>query len=146
VDAGWVIPAIEHDALRRMLEGEQHAKEDLMNTIERRRIARKRAGWIGTYQLCGRGEGWFECRVLDYSPAGAGLELFGPQPKREGEDIVVRLELSGRLEGGGVQVPGVVTYRAPGSSGSQRVGVELRGLGAEEYSSITSLRARAVAC
>lgn len=118
-----------------------------MNTIERRRIARKRAGWIGTYQLCGRGDqGWFECRVLDYSPAGAGLELFGPHPTHEGDEIVVRLELSGRLEGGGVQVPGVVTYRAEGSSGYERVGVELRGLGAEEYSSITSLRARAVAC
>jgi len=117
-----------------------------MNTIERRRIARKRAGWIGTYQLCGREDkGWFECRVVDYSPAGAGLELFGPQPRHEGEDIVVRLELSGRLEGGGVEVPGVVTYRMPGTSGYPRVGVELRGIGAEQYDSITSLRAR-VAC
>jgi hypothetical protein len=142
-----VIPAIEHDAPRRMLEGEQHAKEDSMNTIERRRIARKRAGWIGTYKLCGRDdEGWFECRVLDYSPAGAGLELFGPHPRHEGEELVVRLELSGRLEGGGVQVPGVVISSTRGASGYHRVGVELRGLGAAEYSSITSLRARAVAC
>ena len=111
-----------------------------MNTIERRRFARKRAGWIGTYKLCGRDdEGWFECRVLDYSPAGAGLELFGPHPRHEGEELVVRLELSGRLEGGGVQVPGVVISSTRGASGYHRVGVELRGLGAAEYSSITSL-------
>ena len=115
-----------------------------METIERRHTARKRAGWIGTYKLLGRGdEEWFECRVLDYSPAGAGLELFGPRTRHDGEDIIVRLELSGRLEGGGLAGPGVVTYRAQGTSGYQRVGVELRGLGAEEYSSISSLRARA---
>jgi len=118
-----------------------------MNTVERRRNARMRAGWVGTYMLCGRDDReWFECRVLDYSPAGAGLELFGPHPRHEGEDILVRLQVSGRLEGGGVEIPGVVTYREPGSSGYQRVGVELHCPGAEEYSSITSLSARAIAC
>ena len=119
----------------------------MMNTIERRRLSRKRAGWIGTYQLNGHeDQGWFECRVLDYSPAGVGLELFGPQPQHQGEQLVIRLELSGRLEGGGVQLPGVVSNSTLGSSGYPRVGVELRGLGADEYSSLSRLRSRVTTC
>jgi hypothetical protein len=118
-----------------------------MNTIERRRISRKRAGWIGTYKLAGQqDEGWFECRVLDYSPTGVGLELFGPHPRHAGEQVIIRLELSGRLEGGGVQLPGIVINSTLGASGYPRVGIELRGLGADEYSSLSTLRTRAMAC
>ena len=112
----------------------------MMNTIERRRLSRERT-MIGTYQLNGHeDQGWFECRVLDYSPAGVGLELFGPQPQHQGEQLVIRLELSGRLEGGGVQLPGVVSNSTLGSSGYPRVGVELHGLGADKYSSLAGRR------
>ena len=49
-------------------------------------MAREPAGWLGRYQVAGRPElGWGECRVLDVSPVGVGLELFGPWP-RDGVD------------------------------------------------------------
>ena len=62
--------------------------------LERRTVPREPAGWLGRYQVAGRPElGWGECRVLDVSPVGVGLELFGPWP-RDGVDaeLLVCLE------------------------------------------------------
>ena len=135
-----------------------------MSTSERRYNAREQAGWIGTYKLTGivdpgangngngrrrakyetDEDGWAECRVLDFSPSGVGLELFGPIPRQPDEELTVRLELSGRLEGAGLELVGRVRDIAEGTSGYLRVGVEFLGLGPDEYSSLATLGLRAL--
>ena len=133
-----------------------------MEISERRYNARERAGWIGTYKLTGtattghngngngRGrydtdeDGWAECRVLDFSPAGVGLELFGPTPRQSGEELTVRLELSGRLEGAGLEIVGAVRDVEEATSGYLRVGVEFLGLGPDAYASLATLGLRAL--
>jgi PilZ domain len=97
---------------------------------ERRRVAREPAGWLGRYMVVGRPElGWGECRVLDVSPVGVGLELFGPWP-RDGVDADLRLCLDPATEPeeGGVVLPAKVRNTTAGRFGFLRVGIEFVGL------------------
>ena len=68
---------------------------------DQRRARRRPAAWQGKYMLPGHplmDSG--DCRVLDVSKTGAGLELYGPWPRwAVDQEIVLRLEI-GDTEGG----------------------------------------------
>jgi hypothetical protein len=102
---------------------------------ERRRDARQGAGWIGTYMLTEQPMlGWAECRVLDISSSGVGLELFGPPwpPEDRDAELLVKLDPSEATVLGTVELPGVIRNRAASRFGFVRVGVEFVGLTSEE--------------
>ena len=102
---------------------------------ERRRDARQGAGWLGTYLLPEQREaGWAECRILDISTSGAGLELFGPPWPPEGEecDLVVRLDATTAIGPRTLELPCVIRNSAASRFGFVRVGVEFVGLTSEE--------------
>jgi hypothetical protein len=111
--------------------------------VERRAVPREPAGWLGRYQVAGRPElGWGECRVLDVSPVGVGLELFGPWP-RDGVDaeLLVCLEpATGPDEG--VQLPATVRNSSAGRFGFLRVGIEFIGLDAEQRAFLSAFVGR----
>jgi hypothetical protein len=93
---------------------------------ERRRVAREPAGWLGRYMVVGRPElGWGECRVLDVSPVGVGLELFGPWPRDGvGADLRLCLDPASEPEEGGIVLPAKVRNTTAGKFGFLRVGIE----------------------
>ncbi len=112
--------------------------------VERRGVAREPAGWLGRYMVVGRRElGWGECRVLDVSPVGVGLELFGPWP-RDGvdADLLVCLESAIEPESEGTHLPATVRNASAGKFGFLRVGIEFVGLDAEQRAFLTSFVGR----
>ncbi|HZP30923.1 MAG TPA: PilZ domain-containing protein [Acidimicrobiia bacterium] len=111
---------------------------------ERRRLPREPAGWLGRYMVVGRPElGWGECRVLDVSSAGVGLELFGPWP-RDGIDAELRvcLEPGTDPDDEGVQLPATVRNASAGRFGFLRVGIEFVGLDAGQREFLASFVGR----
>jgi PilZ domain len=102
---------------------------------DRRRDPRQGAGWLGTYLLPDqRDAGWSECRILDISSSGVGLELFGPPWPPEGResDLIVRLDASAATELAAMELPCVIRNHAASRFGFVRVGVEFVGLTSEE--------------
>jgi hypothetical protein len=90
---------------------------------EVRREERQRPHWRGQYLLADEAWlGWFDCRVLDVSRMGAGLELYGPSPASDDWDLIVRLQPSG--EAFVLQLRGHVRYETPCEPGGLRVGIE----------------------
>jgi hypothetical protein len=74
----------------------------------RRFLPRQYADWPGTYRIEGDPEPrWSDCRVIDISSAGAGLELLdAPDDATDGHRILVAVHLHGeirntRVEGDG---------------------------------------------
>lgn len=65
----------------------------------RRLIPRQYVGWQGKYVIGGDLEQhWRECRFVDISSAGAGLELSGSTvAELEGQRIVVAIQLKGEI-------------------------------------------------
>jgi hypothetical protein len=110
---------------------------------ERRRVTREPAGWLGRYMVAGRPElGWGECRVLDVSPVGVGLELFGPWP-RDGVDAELRVCIDAVTDpDGGVQLPATVRNASAGRFGFLRVGIEFVGLDPEQREFLASFVGR----
>lgn len=111
--------------------------------LERRTVPREPAGWLGRYQVAGRPElGWGECRVLDVSPVGVGLELFGPWP-RDGVDAELLVCLEPVTEPDeGTQLPATVRNSSAGRFGFLRVGIEFVGLDAEQRAFLTAFVGR----
>jgi len=112
--------------------------------VERRGVPREAAGWMGRYMVVGRRElGWGECRVLDVSPVGVGLELFGPWP-RDGVDaeLVVCVDPSSDPESDGTHLPAAVRNTSAGKFGFLRVGIEFVGLDAEQRAFLTAFAGR----
>lgn len=78
----------------------------------RRVLPRQVVNWRGHYRLEGDPEGcWRACRVVDFSPAGAGIDLLDTTVEEAaGRHIVVEVELCGEVRnagltrGGGVRV------------------------------------------
>jgi PilZ domain len=111
---------------------------------ERRRVPRAPAGWLGRYAVLGRPElGWGECRVLDVSPVGVGLELFGPWP-RDGIDAELRVcvEPVTDPEHEGVQLRATVRNASAGRFGFLRVGIEFVDLDADQRDFLMSFVGR----
>ena len=109
---------------------------------ERRRDARQGAGWLGTYMLTAQPMlGWAECRVLDVSSSGVGLELFGPPwpPEDHDAELLVKLDPEAESVHGTVELPGVIRNRAASRFGFVRVGVEFVGLTSEERRLVAEL-------
>jgi PilZ domain len=111
---------------------------------DRRRVAREPAGWLGRYTVVGRPElGWGECRVLDVSPVGVGLELFGPWP-RDGVDAELRVCLDpvSNPDHEGVPLPATVRNASAGRFGFLRVGIEFVALDAGQREFLNSFVGR----
>lgn len=94
----------------------------------RRRVPRQYAGWTGKYCIEGaRPEAWHECRILDISLVGIGVELFGPVPVHDelmGARIVVETHTPAG-ESLSIRARGEVRNVVPGAAGGTRVGLEL---------------------
>jgi PilZ domain len=96
----------------------------------RRLLPRQLADWRGKYSFEGEGEqSWRDCRVIDISTFGAGLELLDvPEDETVGEHILLAIHLRGELRNAG-----------QGSDGSLRAGVKFVGLSEAEIDYMDSL-------
>jgi hypothetical protein len=67
----------------------------------RRAVPRQPADWFGFYRFDdSEADAWCCCRVIDISPLGAGLELFGASVDEEMDGpITISLELRGSPRG-----------------------------------------------
>lgn len=103
---------------------------------ERRRIPRQHVSWSGKCVLdSGPGTAWIECHVIDVSPAGVGLEVFGARAtdftnRRIAVEIHAPAGTSVTLH-----LVGQVRNAVPRPQGGIRVGVELGQL-AEPHRSV----------
>ena len=108
--------------LDRVCAGE---KKGVGSMERRRRVPRHTVGWKGKYFIEGDGlEAWHECRVVDISLIGMGIEMFGPvlHPARlVGRHIVVEAPAGASL---GIHQRCEVRNVGPGASGGTRVGLE----------------------
>lgn len=108
----------------------------------RRRVPRQIAGWTGKYRIEGDDpEAWHECRILDISVIGVGVELFGPviQPDRLfGRRLVVEAQTPSG-ESLSVRARGEVRNVGPGAEGGVRVGMEFIELSDTERSILDAL-------
>jgi hypothetical protein len=106
----------------------------------RRRVPRQGVGWPGTYTLEGvTAPEPRECRVLDISVIGAGLEVFGPVPT---ELMGRRVDVEVKSPSGGsvtIRMAGEVRNVSPGPSGGVRVGIQFIGLSDTERSILQAL-------
>ena len=96
----------------------------------RRLLPRHLTDWRGRYRVEGESEDhWRECRVVDISAAGAGLELVDVTPEETlGRKIILELELTAD-----------VRYTREGPDGSLRVGVQFLELTEAKRAYIASL-------
>lgn len=84
---------------------------------QRRAHPRQAINWGGEYIIEGDADDrWRECRVVDVSTAGAGLELLEMPPGLCEGRIIVAVRLHGDIKNSG-----------PGSDGRFRVGIEFAG-------------------
>lgn len=108
----------------------------------RRRVPRQYAGWTGKYSIEGDGpEDWHECRILDISLIGIGLELFGPRFDHDdlsGQRIVVETHTPAGASLS-IRARGEVRNVAHGANGGTRVGLELVDLSDLERSILEAL-------
>ena len=101
----------------------------------RRRLPREVAGWSGRFEFEGQpAHSSKECRILDISLIGVGLEVFGTLP----DDFIGReLSVEVKTPAGSsitLRLNGVVRNLGPGPSEGTRVGVEFTGLSETERS------------
>lgn len=100
---------------------------------DQRREPRREAGWFGTYSLPKKPDRTLgECRILDLSASGAGLELYGPWP-RKGVDTAIIVRLGRADEGEEVhELLAEVRNATRTKFGFMRVGVRFVGLTPDE--------------
>lgn len=96
----------------------------------RRLLPRQFTDWHGRYMIEGDPhERWRECRVVDVSTLGAGLELFDVTPEEmSGQSIILSVDLRG-------EVKHAVADRADGL----RVGIQFEDLTEAETTYVKSL-------
>ena len=96
----------------------------------RRRLPRQFADWSGKYAFeDGPDESWHDCRVVDISSAGAGLELLeAPLEDTVGRTILLAVHLRGQLRNA-----------VPGRGDGVRAGVQFLGLSRAEHEYLDSL-------
>jgi len=103
--------------------------EDVMHEL-RRLLPRQFTDWQGKYMIeDDPDELWRDCRVIDMSSAGAGLELLGVRPE----------ELPGHKILLAVQFRGEVRNSAPSGNDGMRVGIQFSNLTPEEREYLDSL-------
>jgi hypothetical protein len=126
-----------------MVGREERATQDLRGRgrqgVEqrRRRLPRESAGWPGRFRFDNQpAHSSADCRILDISLIGAGLELFGTLP---GDCIGRGLSVEVETPAGAsitLRLNGVVRNVGPGQEGGTRVGIEFTGLSETERSII----------
>jgi len=96
----------------------------------RRSLPRQFANWSGTYVIEADPERrWRDCRVIDISSLGAGLELLDAPPEAmEGHRISVAVYLQGEIRN-----------TRPTRGGQLRVGTQFIELSVEDRRYLTSL-------
>ena len=108
--------------------------------LRRRRVPRQEAGWIGKCIVDDDPEAaWFECRVIDVSIIGAGVEVFGIQHHSlVGRRLAVEV---GAPSGASVSVRFVGEIKNAGTvpQGGLRIGMEFVGLSESERSILNML-------
>jgi hypothetical protein len=111
-----------------------------MGRREQRNAARRRAEGHGSYTFTAGSEVQAgDCRILDVSETGAGLELYGPAP-RLGFDKEIFLRLEGPGFGsGGCTLHAWVRNIAHTKFGFARVGIEFVTFSAEQHDFVQSL-------
>ncbi len=96
----------------------------------RRLLPRHFTDWQGKYMIeDDPDELWRDCRVVDMSSAGAGLELLGVRPEElPGHKIILAVQLRGEVR----------NFR-PGRNEGMRVGIQFSDLTPEEREYLDSL-------
>jgi PilZ domain len=96
----------------------------------RRRVPRvSTPGWSGTYSIEGDGR---ECKVIDISVLGIGIELYGDVPQNlvgRRLDVQVQAPVG---ESVSIHLTGTVKNTGPGPEGGIRAGLEFVGLSETE--------------
>jgi hypothetical protein len=96
----------------------------------RRLVPRQVTNWRGKYMIEGEpDERWRDCRVIDVSSAGAGIELLDATPeKTEGRQIILAVHLRATVRNSG-----------PARGEILRVGTQFVDLSAAEFAYLASL-------
>ncbi len=120
----------------------------------RRRVPRQEAGWPG---YCGIDDdpesAWYECRVVDISVLGAGIEVYDPGKPLLGAGIEIfgpagddlighKITVDAHTSSGGsvsIRFTGMIRNTKPGPNGGLRAGIEFLGLSEEERSMLDAL-------
>ena len=105
---------------------------------DRRRAARRDAGWMSSYVVANEVDTWgaqladsVPCVVHDLSLTGAGLEL-ARADVNIGDNLLVHLQLGGDRKAS-IQLTGAVRHLTPTDHGCMRAGVEFLGIGTLEH-------------
>jgi hypothetical protein len=123
---------------RRDWTGERTSRRD------RRRAARRSAGWMSSYVVAEDARSWavamadnVPCVVHDLSAHGAGLVL-AQQDVGVGDHLVLDLQL-GSTRRASIRITGAVRHSTPADNGCVRVGVEFVQIGALEHALLARL-------
>ena len=102
-----------------------------------RRALRRELEWTAQYLLEGsRDAGWRECRILDISREGAGVELFGATSEEaRTHRVVLELEITRAV----LRLAGEVRHVRPGVNGGLHVGLHFTGLSVLEQDLLGSI-------
>jgi PilZ domain len=108
--------------------------------VQARRVLRREVDWVTRYMLEGnRDQAWRECRVLDVSRGGAGVELSDTTlDEARAHRVVLEFEIPPAV----LRLRGEVRHAGPGSDGSVHVGLEFASLTALERDMLDSLLER----
>ena len=102
-----------------------------------RRALRRELEWTARYLLEGsRDAGWRECRILDISREGAGVELFNATSEEaRTHRVVLEIEITPAV----LRLAGEVRHVRPGSNGGLHVGLHFTGLSVLEHDLLGSI-------
>jgi PilZ domain len=102
-----------------------------------RRALRRELEWTARYVVEGsRDRGWRECRILDISREGAGVELFdATSEEARTHRIVLELEVTPAV----LRLAGDVRHVRPGMNGGVHVGLHFTGLSVLEQDLLGSI-------
>lgn len=114
----------------------------LLKLRRRRAVERQATDWSARYTVDEHPElAWGQCRVIDVSLGGAGLELLGPATdEMVGRHVVLELEVAEQVAR--LHLRGTVRNANPTPGGGIRVGVEFDDLGDIERAILGSLLRR----
>jgi len=102
-----------------------------------RRALRRELEWTARYLLEGsRDQGWRECRILDISREGAGVELFNATSEEaRTHRVVLEVEITPAV----LRLAGDVRHVRLGTNGGLHVGLHFAGLSVLEQDLLGSI-------